>query len=277
MTCSTQVVRGAHERACHQSADRDRQRSLYGRKSEALTQSIDRHPRNLARTCRAVCMARKWGARKIKRPIGGCLKGERCTRCALRTLRLSEPGYALKIRVMRYACILALICLCSSPLAAQSPSVTLAPTGTLRAAFLAGNPVQGRIDAQTGEASGPAPDLVKELARKLGVPYAIIPAQDARAVIDALKNKTADIGFLAYDETRAREVDFGAAFVVMFNSYLVRANSPFQQSADVDRAGSEGRGSQGADAAAVRQQPLEECSSARVCPPCRRSPSWRLS
>ena len=138
---------------------------------------------------------------------------------------------------MRYTCVLALICLCSLPLAAQSPAVTLAPTGTLRATFLAGNPVQGRIDAQTGEASGPAPDLVKELARKLGVPYTIIPAQDARAVIDALKNKTADIGFLAYDETRAREVDFGAAFVVMFNSYLVRANSPFQQSADVDRAG----------------------------------------
>lgn len=143
----------------------------------------------------------------------------------------------LRFSVMRYTCILALIGLCSLPLGAQSPPATLAPTGTLRATFLAGNPVQGRIDAQTGEASGPAPDLVKELARKLGVPYTIIPAQDARAVIDALKNKTADIGFLAYDETRAREVDFGAAFVVMFNSYLVRANSPFQQSADVDRAG----------------------------------------
>lgn len=138
---------------------------------------------------------------------------------------------------MRSASILVLIGLSCVSAAAQSPSATLAPTGRLRAAFLGGNPVQGRVDAQTGEASGPAPDLVKELARKLGVPYTIIPARDAREVIDALKNKTADIGFLAYDETRAREVDFGAAFLVMFNSYLVSAKSPIQQSADVDRAG----------------------------------------
>lgn len=121
--------------------------------------------------------------------------------------------------------------------AAQSPRAILAPTGTLRAVFLGGNPVQGRVDARTGAASGIVPDLVKELARRLGVQETIIPAQDARGVIDALRNHAADIGFLAYDETRAREVDFGAAFVVMFNSYLVRANSPIQRSADVDRAG----------------------------------------
>jgi polar amino acid transport system substrate-binding protein len=138
---------------------------------------------------------------------------------------------------MRFAIVLVLIELSSVRAAAQSPSATLAPTGRLRAAFLAGNPVQGRVDAQTGAASGTVPDLVKELARTLGVPYTIIPAQDAKGVIDALRNQTADIGFLAYDETRAREVDFGAAFVVMFNSYLVRANSPIQRSADVDRAG----------------------------------------
>jgi polar amino acid transport system substrate-binding protein len=53
----------------------------------------------------------------------------------------------------------------------------------------------------------------------------------------ALNNGTADIGFLAYDVTRAREVDFGAPFVVMLNSYLVKAGSPLRSSADVDRAG----------------------------------------
>ena len=138
---------------------------------------------------------------------------------------------------MRYATTFLLICLLTVPAAAQSPSATLAPTGTLRATFLGGNPVQGRVDAQTGVASGTVPDLVKELARKLGVPYTIISADDAKSVIEALRNHTADIGFLAYDETRAREVDFGAAFAVMFNSYLVRANSPIQKSGDIDRAG----------------------------------------
>jgi hypothetical protein len=33
---------------------------------------------------------------------------------------------------------------------AQSPSATLAPTGTLRAVFLGTNPVHGRVDPQTG-------------------------------------------------------------------------------------------------------------------------------
>ena len=138
---------------------------------------------------------------------------------------------------MRYTTTILLTCFLSPSLMAQSTSATLAPAGTLRAVFLGSNPVQGRVDQKTGEASGPVPDLVKELARKLGVPYKIIPAPDAKGVIDGLNNHAADIGFLAYDETRAREVDFGAPFIVMFNSYLVRANSPIQKSADVDRAG----------------------------------------
>ena len=119
--------------------------------------------------------------------------------------------------------MLALTCALSMA-AAQSSSSTLAPTGTLRAVFLGTNPVHGRVDPQTGLATGPVPDLVKELARAVGVPYAIVPAPDAAGVIAALNAHTADVGFLAYDASRAREVDFGAPFLVMFNSYVVRAN-----------------------------------------------------
>src|SRR5262249_48657166 len=138
---------------------------------------------------------------------------------------------------MRYLQFMILCCVLAGSAAGQTPSQILAPTGTLRAVFLGGNPVQGRIDPQTGVASGVVPDLVQELARKLGVPFKIASAPAAGGVIDALKTGAADIGFLAYDETRAREVDFGAAFMVMFNSYVVRANSPIQRTADIDRAG----------------------------------------
>jgi polar amino acid transport system substrate-binding protein len=130
-----------------------------------------------------------------------------------------------------------LIGLVALPAVAQSPSATLAPTGTLRGAFLGSNPVHGRVDVKTGLASGPVPDLVRELARRIGVGSTVIPAPDAAGVIAALKNGSADIGFLAYDVTRAREVDFGAPFIVMLNSYLVKAGSPIRSSADVDRAG----------------------------------------
>jgi polar amino acid transport system substrate-binding protein len=135
---------------------------------------------------------------------------------------------------MRHLQVLILTCFLSLPAAGQSASEVLAPTGTLRAIFLGSNPVQGRMDPQTGVASGPVPDLVQELARRLGVPHKIVSAPSAAGVIDALKNRAADIGFLAYDEARAREVDFGGAFIVMFNSYLVRANSSIQKTADID-------------------------------------------
>jgi polar amino acid transport system substrate-binding protein len=124
-----------------------------------------------------------------------------------------------------------------SPAAAQLSAVTLAPTGTLRAAFLGTNPVHGRVDPQTGAVTGPVADLVKELALKLGVQYTLIAAPGASNVIEHLKNHTADIGFMAFEETRAQEVDFAGPFVLMHNSYIVRADSPIQKTADADRSG----------------------------------------
>jgi polar amino acid transport system substrate-binding protein len=114
---------------------------------------------------------------------------------------------------------------------------TFAPTGTLRATYLGSNPVQARTDPKSGEVTGPIADLTKELARRLGVPYKIIPAPDARAVMDSLKNHTADIGFLAYDAPRAVEVDYAGPFEVMLNSYVVAAASAIQKSADVEKVG----------------------------------------
>src|ERR1051325_11993186 len=63
---------------------------------------------------------------------------------------------------------LAVFILLALPMAAQSPASTLAPTGTLRGVFLGSNPVQGRVNAATGEATGPVPDLVRELAKRIG-------------------------------------------------------------------------------------------------------------
>ena len=87
--------------------------------------------------------------------------------------------------------------------AASLMASDLAPTGTLRATFLGANPVQGHVDAQTGAITGPVADIVKEMARKLGVPYTITPASGAAGVIALIKAHKADIGFLAYDAARA--------------------------------------------------------------------------
>lgn len=121
---------------------------------------------------------------------------------------------------------------------AQSGAVAdLAPTGRLRASFIATNPVQGRVDPNTREITGPGPDLVRELARRVGVPYEILPLANAGAVIESIRSGTADVGFLALEAERATLVDFTDPYTNSGAAYAVRANAPFQKSADVDRAG----------------------------------------
>lgn len=120
------------------------------------------------------------------------------------------------------------------PLAAQHP---LAPTGTLRAAFLGDNPSLGRVDKATGAVTGPVAEMVKELARRMGVPYKLIPVPNARVVAEQVLTGAADFGFMAYNAGRAKEVDFSEPWLLMPNTYLVRADSPIQKVADADRAG----------------------------------------
>lgn len=122
-------------------------------------------------------------------------------------------------------------------LALQLLGSSLAPTGTLRATFIANNPVQGRVDAQTGAVTGPSPDLARELARRLGVPHAITPLPSAGAVMESVATGKADIGFLAYEAARAEQVAFSDSYLLSGSAYAVRADSTIKSSADVDRPG----------------------------------------
>jgi len=122
-------------------------------------------------------------------------------------------------------------------MAVVAAAQVLAPTGTLRATFLQNNPVQGRVDPKTGAVSGPAIDLTRELGRQLGVPVSITGVEGARAVIDSVKNHTADIGFLAFDPSRAADVDFSQVYSLSWASYIVLAGSPLHAVADADRKG----------------------------------------
>ena len=116
----------------------------------------------------------------------------------------------------RFAVLLSCVMGCALTLRAAG----LAPTGTLRASFLGLNPVQGKVDPATGAVTGPVADLVKDLARRLNVPYKLLPEPDARHVIDALKMHDADIGFLANDPARAAEVDFSGSLSAHVHAYI---------------------------------------------------------
>lgn len=119
----------------------------------------------------------------------------------------------------------------------QVVGADVAPTGTLRVSFIASNPVQGRVDPQTGATSGPGPDLAREFARRLGVPVVITPLPDAAAVIEGVTSGKVDFGFLVVEASRATQVDFSDPYLLSGSTYAVRADSGIKQSADVDRAG----------------------------------------
>ena len=125
----------------------------------------------------------------------------------------------------------------ASELDAALVAANFAPTGTLRVTYLGANPVHARTDEATGEVTGPIVDLAVELSRRIGVPYKLVPCQVARCIIDAINAKTADVGFLAYEEARAAEADFAGAYALMYSSYLVPTNSPMKNSAEADSEG----------------------------------------
>jgi polar amino acid transport system substrate-binding protein len=122
-------------------------------------------------------------------------------------------------------------------LALPLQSADLAPTGTLRASFIENNPNQGRVDPATKAITGPAADLVRELARRLGVKYEIAPLPSAGAVLESVRDGKVDIGFLAYEAARATQVDYSDDYSVTGSTYAVRGDASLKRSAEVDRAG----------------------------------------
>jgi polar amino acid transport system substrate-binding protein len=113
----------------------------------------------------------------------------------------------------------------------------IAPGGTLRAAYLGTNPAQAMRDPATGEIRGPAYDLARELARRNDVPLEFKPIAGPPAVIEAVKNGQADIGFVAYEATRLGTVEFSETYMLVRQSFLVLDGSPIKAIADIDRAG----------------------------------------
>ena len=113
----------------------------------------------------------------------------------------------------------------------------LAPTGTLRAVYLASNPAQAVQDRATGAIRGVSADLARDLARLIGVPVEIRPVGDPKAVIDAISGAAADIGFVAFEPSRAGTVEFSQTYVLARQSFLVREDSSIRAIADIDRVG----------------------------------------
>jgi polar amino acid transport system substrate-binding protein len=112
----------------------------------------------------------------------------------------------------------------------------IAPGGTLRAVYLGGNPAQAVQDRTTGAIRGDSADLARELGRRIGVPVEIKPVANPKAVIDAVSGGEVDIGFVAFEPSRAGPVEFSQTYMLVRQSFLVLAESSIRAVADIDRA-----------------------------------------
>jgi polar amino acid transport system substrate-binding protein len=129
---------------------------------------------------------------------------------------------------------LSLTLLASGPGSAQPNDI--APTGTLRAVYLATNPAQARRDPASGEIRGASADLARELARRLKVPVALVPSQSPATVIDAVSKGEADIGFVAYAPERVGTVEFSQTYMLVQQSFIVPDGSRIKSVKDIDYA-----------------------------------------
>jgi polar amino acid transport system substrate-binding protein len=113
----------------------------------------------------------------------------------------------------------------------------LAPSGTLRVGLNYQNFLLVGKDAPDGEPRGIAPDLARELARRIGVPISYTRYDAAGKLAEAVRAGEWDVAFLAIEPARANEIAFASAYLEIEATYLVPAGSPLRTIADVDRKG----------------------------------------
>jgi polar amino acid transport system substrate-binding protein len=121
--------------------------------------------------------------------------------------------------------------------AAADVASSLAPGGRLRIAINYGNAVLAQRDSQTGRLSGVSVDIAEELARRLGLPFTLVPFDAAGKVSAASTQDLWDVAFLARDPERARDIAFTAPYIVINGTYVVRKDSRLSAPDQLDRDG----------------------------------------
>jgi polar amino acid transport system substrate-binding protein len=109
--------------------------------------------------------------------------------------------------------------------------------GKLRVALGLGSPALAIKDAKTGKVRGPAVELARVLAEKMGVELQTIEYSHPGAVLAGVKNNMWDVTFLAVDPARAADVDFSAPYMKSDFTYLVPSGSSKRSATEMDEAG----------------------------------------
>jgi len=113
----------------------------------------------------------------------------------------------------------------------------LAPSGTLRVGLNYGNFLLVLKDAPDGSPRGIAPDLGRELGKRLGAPVEFVKFKQAGQLADGVRDGKCDVGFLGVEPQRAQEIAFTKAYLEIPVTFLAPAGSKIRSLAEVDREG----------------------------------------
>lgn len=142
------------------------------------------------------------------------------------------------IRLMIGIFGLSLLAACATaPQIPPAARADLAPTGKVRVGLNYGNVLFATRNPATGEPSGIAVDLARELGRRLGVPVELTGYNSGGQLTAGLKRGGWDFTILAYEQARETDITFAGAFAEIDSTYLVPAGSKLRTVADVDREG----------------------------------------
>ena len=121
---------------------------------------------------------------------------------------------------------------------APDPRVAdLVAAGKLRVAIGLGTPALAIKDATTGEPRGPAMELGRALAARIGVAFTPIEYQRPGTILDGAATTAWDVAFLVIHPVRAEKADFSQPYMQSDFTYLVPAGSSIRSVADVDKPG----------------------------------------
>jgi polar amino acid transport system substrate-binding protein len=121
----------------------------------------------------------------------------------------------------------------------MSPEIIaeLAPTGVLRAAINLSNFLLVTGKSPSGDPEGVAPDMARQVARRLGVEVKYFTFKSPGELADAASENVWDIGLIGAEPQRAEMIAFTPAYCEIEASYLVPAGSSLRSIADVDVSG----------------------------------------
>ena len=113
----------------------------------------------------------------------------------------------------------------------------LVQSGKVRVALGLGTPVLAMKDPKSGEVRGPALDLARALAKKIGVELEQVVYPRPGAILQGIRKNEWDVTFLVVDPGRAAEADFSSPYIQSDFTYLVPVGSLKHSVSDMDQTG----------------------------------------